>query len=138
MPESILPWSPELIINVTCSFLHVFDGSNATHWISWFRFWRKKIKGFFFFETMDWYTLPMHRHVLKIFLIFLFRCLSTEMVGSAIDGSGEKKCSLYDHRPYSLFEDDYIRVCKIPKRKVGRNLNFLNWVNIIWIAAPIW
>ncbi|KAH9606515.1 hypothetical protein KSS87_018905 [Heliosperma pusillum] len=31
---------------------------------------------------------------------------------------------LYDHRPFQLFEDDYIRVCKIPQRK-GANFRDL-------------
>lgn len=37
--------------------------------------------------------------------------------------SGDKKMHknpvLYDHVPYPLNEDDYMRVCKIPKRKVS-------------------
>lgn len=28
---------------------------------------------------------------------------------------------LYDHRPYTLSEDDYLRVCQVPRRKV-RNI----------------
>ncbi|CAB4279035.1 unnamed protein product [Prunus armeniaca] len=36
----------------------------------------------------------------------------------------ENKVSLYDHRPYPLFEDDYLRVCQIPKRK-GANFRDL-------------
>lgn len=43
---------------------------------------------------------------------------SVEMMGSVLDGTMKTKVSLYDHRPYPLFEDDYLRVCQIPKRKV--------------------
>ncbi|PON94711.1 S-adenosyl-L-methionine-dependent methyltransferase [Trema orientale] len=46
------------------------------------------------------------------------------MAGSALNGTTETKYSLYDHRPYPLFEDDYLRVCKIPKRK-GANFRDL-------------
>ncbi|XP_057800624.1 DNA (cytosine-5)-methyltransferase CMT2-like isoform X1 [Salvia miltiorrhiza] len=35
-----------------------------------------------------------------------------------------KKPVLYDHRPYPMNEDDYLRVCKIPKRK-GANFRDL-------------
>lgn len=42
-----------------------------------------------------------------------------EMMGSAFDGTTKAKVSLYDHRTYHLYEDDYLRVCQIPKRKVG-------------------
>lgn len=43
---------------------------------------------------------------------------SVEMTGSAFNGSSRVKVMLYDHRPKRLSEDDYIRVCQIPKRKV--------------------
>ncbi|BBH02769.1 hypothetical protein Prudu_013444 [Prunus dulcis] len=32
-----------------------------------------------------------------------------EMMGSVLDGTVKTKVSLYDHRPYPLFEDDYLR-----------------------------
>ncbi|XP_035542186.1 DNA (cytosine-5)-methyltransferase CMT2-like isoform X2 [Juglans regia] len=47
-----------------------------------------------------------------------------EMTGSALNDSLETKHSLYDHRPYALSEDDYLRVCQIPKRK-GANFRDL-------------
>lgn len=56
-----------------------------------------------------------------IFMISIFTFIyagSVEMMGSALDGTLKTKVSLYDHRPYPLFEDDYLRVCQIPKRKV--------------------
>lgn len=56
-------------------------------------------------------------------IFFVFLCcffFYLEMAGSALSGTTETKYSLYDHRPYPLFEDDYLRVCKIPKRKVGK------------------
>ncbi|KAK7386807.1 hypothetical protein VNO78_27143 [Psophocarpus tetragonolobus] len=40
-----------------------------------------------------------------------------EMTGSKSNETTEKMPLLYDHRPYFLFEDDYLRVCQIPKRK---------------------
>ncbi|KAF3958191.1 hypothetical protein CMV_016874 [Castanea mollissima] len=46
-----------------------------------------------------------------------------EMTGSALDDSKIKQL-LYDHRSYPLGEDDYLRVCQIPKRK-GANFRDL-------------
>lgn len=47
------------------------------------------------------------------------------MIGSASNGVIDWKSSLlYDHRPYQLSEDDYIRVCQIPHRK-GANFRDL-------------
>lgn len=43
---------------------------------------------------------------------------SVEMTGSAVNDTARVKFMLYDHRPNPLSEDDYIRVCQIPKRKV--------------------
>lgn len=43
---------------------------------------------------------------------------SVEMTGSLSNGPSTTKNLLYDHRPIMLFEDDYSRVCLIPKRKV--------------------
>ncbi|KAH9753141.1 DNA (cytosine-5)-methyltransferase CMT2 [Citrus sinensis] len=48
----------------------------------------------------------------------------SEMTGSAFNGSSRVKVMLYDHRPKRLSEDDYIRVCQIPKRK-GANFRDL-------------
>ncbi|XP_059441430.1 DNA (cytosine-5)-methyltransferase CMT2 isoform X2 [Corylus avellana] len=47
-----------------------------------------------------------------------------EMTGSTLSGSLETKPSIFDHRPYALSEDDYLRVCQIPKRK-GANFRDL-------------
>lgn len=46
-----------------------------------------------------------------------FKCIlfGLDMCNSA---STEEEAVLYDHRPHQLFEDDYIRVCQIPQRKV--------------------
>ncbi|XP_044466931.1 DNA (cytosine-5)-methyltransferase CMT2-like isoform X2 [Mangifera indica] len=52
------------------------------------------------------------------------RSRKSEMMGFALNDSSSKKCKLYDHRPYQLSEDDYIRVCQIPKRK-GANFRDL-------------
>ncbi|CAB4309495.1 unnamed protein product [Prunus armeniaca] len=37
------------------------------------------------------------------------RSTQYEMMGSVLDGTMKTKVSLYDHRPYPLFEDDYLR-----------------------------
>ncbi|KAK8614294.1 hypothetical protein V6N13_122656 [Hibiscus sabdariffa] len=52
------------------------------------------------------------------------RYIRSKMTGSALDGSTRIMNLLYDHRPYPLSEDDYIRVCLIPKRK-GANFRDL-------------
>lgn len=58
-------------------------------------------------------------HAFFLFLTFTSSVLgSLEMIGFALNNATSKKCILYDHRPYQLSEDDYIRVCQIPKRKV--------------------
>ncbi|KAK7360619.1 hypothetical protein VNO77_02626 [Canavalia gladiata] len=52
------------------------------------------------------------------------RSTKYEMTGSTLNGTTRKGPLLYDHRPYPLFEDDYLRVCQIPKRK-GANFRDL-------------
>ncbi|RDY09025.1 DNA (cytosine-5)-methyltransferase CMT2, partial [Mucuna pruriens] len=52
------------------------------------------------------------------------RSTKYEMTGSTSNGTTEKRSLLYDHRPYFLSEDDYQRVCQIPKRK-GANFRDL-------------
>ncbi|KAF3447847.1 hypothetical protein FNV43_RR08553 [Rhamnella rubrinervis] len=52
------------------------------------------------------------------------RSTKYEMTGFALDDTGKTKVSLYDHRPILLNEDDYLRVCQIPKRK-GANFRDL-------------
>ncbi|KAL0873818.1 hypothetical protein Bca101_023523 [Brassica carinata] len=47
-----------------------------------------------------------------------------EMTGSAIDKCTKRTMVLYDHRPSVLSEDDYNRVCQIPKKK-GANFRDL-------------
>ncbi|XP_075642914.1 DNA (cytosine-5)-methyltransferase CMT2-like [Castanea sativa] len=51
------------------------------------------------------------------------RSTRNEMTGSTLDDSKIKQL-LYDHRSYPLGEDDYLRVCQIPKRK-GANFRDL-------------
>ncbi|XP_012573783.1 DNA (cytosine-5)-methyltransferase CMT2 isoform X2 [Cicer arietinum] len=52
------------------------------------------------------------------------RSTKYEMTGSTLNGTTEERHLLYDHRPCFLFEDDYLRVCQIPKRK-GANFRDL-------------
>ncbi|OMO93450.1 C-5 cytosine methyltransferase [Corchorus olitorius] len=47
-----------------------------------------------------------------------------EMTGSLLNGATRIRNRLYDHRPSPLSEDDYTRVCLIPKRK-GANFRDL-------------
>ncbi|XP_024030561.1 DNA (cytosine-5)-methyltransferase CMT3 isoform X2 [Morus notabilis] len=56
------------------------------------------------------------------------RSTKLEMAGSALNDTRETKYSLYDHRPTPFCEDDYLRVCKIPKRK---GANFRNLPGVI-------
>ncbi|XP_057467663.1 DNA (cytosine-5)-methyltransferase CMT2-like [Actinidia eriantha] len=52
------------------------------------------------------------------------RLTKDEMMGFAKGVEDGKKPILYDHRPYQLSEDDYIRVCQIPQKK-GANFRDL-------------
>ncbi|XP_043695995.1 DNA (cytosine-5)-methyltransferase CMT2-like isoform X2 [Telopea speciosissima] len=52
------------------------------------------------------------------------RSTKYEMMGSLLNGEITKKSVLNDHRPLPLNEDDYLRVCQIPKRK-GANFRDL-------------
>ncbi|XP_057971701.1 DNA (cytosine-5)-methyltransferase CMT2-like isoform X2 [Malania oleifera] len=46
------------------------------------------------------------------------RATKCEMMGSTSGGKIKtQKSRLYDHRPLPLTEDDYVRVCRIPKKK---------------------
>lgn len=72
-------------------------------------------------------------HSLKVLSVFSGTCAlhlcdsflvsHAELVDSASDaGRLSRKAILFDHRPLQLNEDDYLRVCQIPKRKVGCRL----------------
>ncbi|KAM7510567.1 hypothetical protein LguiB_009442 [Lonicera macranthoides] len=53
------------------------------------------------------------------------RLTKYEMMGCVSNGYQEvKRPVLYDHRPYQLSEDDYLRVCQIPRKK-GANFRDL-------------
>ncbi|KAJ4912647.1 DNA (cytosine-5)-methyltransferase CMT2 [Raphanus sativus] len=52
------------------------------------------------------------------------RSTKHEMTGSEIDRCTKRTMPLYDHRPSRLSEDDYNRVCQIPKKK-GANFRDL-------------
>lgn len=41
-----------------------------------------------------------------------------EMIGLAACEVEDTQSLLFDHRPRKLFEDDYLRVCQIPRKKV--------------------
>ncbi|PWA53876.1 DNA (cytosine-5)-methyltransferase 3 [Artemisia annua] len=57
------------------------------------------------------------------------RLKKNEMPGYSALGQKSLDHSLYDHRPLRLNEDDYHRVCKIPKKK-GANFRDLNGVKV--------
>ncbi|PPD93861.1 hypothetical protein GOBAR_DD09121 [Gossypium barbadense] len=64
------------------------------------------------------------------------RYIRSKMTGSELNGAKRIMNLLYDHRPSPLSEDDYIRVCLIPKRK-GANFRDLPGVivgtdNVAW------
>ncbi|CAI9761350.1 unnamed protein product [Fraxinus pennsylvanica] len=52
-----------------------------------------------------------------------------EMPGSVMSNSEVSEHELYDHRPYQLNQDDYERVCQIPKKK-GANFRDLPGVRV--------
>ncbi|ESQ55474.1 hypothetical protein EUTSA_v10024250mg [Eutrema salsugineum] len=52
------------------------------------------------------------------------RSTKHDMTGSAIDKCTKRTMLLHDHRSVPMFEDDYLRVCQIPKRK-GANFRDL-------------
>ncbi|KAL5063487.1 hypothetical protein RYX36_025224 [Vicia faba] len=56
------------------------------------------------------------------------RSTKYEMTGSTLNGTTEQNHLLYDHRPHLMSEDDYLRVCQIPKQK---GANFRNLPGII-------
>ncbi|KAI5419022.1 hypothetical protein KIW84_043291 [Lathyrus oleraceus] len=56
------------------------------------------------------------------------RSTKYEMTGSTLNGTAEQNHLLYDHRPHFMSEDDYLRVCQIPKQK---GANFRNLPGII-------
>ncbi|XP_072994639.1 DNA (cytosine-5)-methyltransferase CMT2-like isoform X1 [Typha latifolia] len=52
------------------------------------------------------------------------RSTKNEILGLKLHDAKDSKHMLYDHRPLPLSEDDYLRVCQIPKRK-GANFRDL-------------
>ncbi|CAK8562024.1 unnamed protein product [Lathyrus sativus] len=56
------------------------------------------------------------------------RSTKYEMTGSKLNGTTEQNHLLYDHRPHFMSEDDYLRVCQIPKKK---GANFRNLPGIV-------
>ncbi|KAG7621025.1 S-adenosyl-L-methionine-dependent methyltransferase [Arabidopsis suecica] len=52
------------------------------------------------------------------------RSTKRDLTGSAIDNCNKRTMLLHDHRPFHINEDDYARVCQIPKRK-GANFRDL-------------
>ncbi|KAJ0798730.1 putative DNA (cytosine-5-)-methyltransferase [Helianthus annuus] len=65
------------------------------------------------------YTSPPETEFQKF-----IRATKSDMLGSASGSSCGEKPLLHDHRPLPLNEDDYLRVCRVPKRK-GANFRDL-------------
>lgn len=65
--------------------------------------------------------------------LILFTCYSfwVEMTGSTLNGTAEQNHLLYDHRPHFMSEDDYLRVCQIPKQKV------VFWIKFMYCTCAI-
>ncbi|XP_024994042.1 DNA (cytosine-5)-methyltransferase CMT3-like [Cynara cardunculus var. scolymus] len=57
------------------------------------------------------------------------RLKKEDMPGFSMVGVESSDHPLYDHRPYKLNDDDYLRVCQIPKRK-GANFRDLKGVQV--------
>lgn len=47
-----------------------------------------------------------------------------EMIGFSACEVDDIQPLLFDHRPRKLFEDDYMRVCQIPRKKVLFHFSF--------------
>ncbi|KAF5754366.1 putative DNA (cytosine-5-)-methyltransferase [Helianthus annuus] len=65
------------------------------------------------------YTSPPETEFQKF-----IRATKSDMLGIASGSSRGEKPLLHDHRPLPLNEDDYLRVCRVPKRK-GANFRDL-------------
>ncbi|KAI3728863.1 hypothetical protein L6452_17508 [Arctium lappa] len=57
------------------------------------------------------------------------RLKKEDMLGFSMVGVESSDHPLYDHRPYKLNDDDYLRVCQIPKKK-GANFRDLKGVRV--------
>lgn len=84
------------------------------------------------FVTPRVFSVYIYAYI-KMISVFLSCFFPIEMAGSTLNGTRETKYSLYDHRPIPFCEDDYLRVSKIPKRKVGKIRTLL----IEWIYTSI-
>ncbi|KEH20304.1 DNA (cytosine-5)-methyltransferase [Medicago truncatula] len=73
------------------------------------------------FETRD--EMPYQNPPETEFQRYI-RSTKHEVTGSTLNGATKKTHILYDHRPLFMSEDDYLRVCQIPKRK-GANFRDL-------------
>ncbi|OWM68526.1 hypothetical protein CDL15_Pgr023491 [Punica granatum] len=56
------------------------------------------------------------------------RSTKYEMTGCPVDKWTQTKSLLYDHRPYVFSEDNYLRICQVPKRK---GANFRDFPGLI-------
>jgi hypothetical protein len=61
---------------------------------------------------------------------------SLEMVNYTADFESAPSGLLYDHRPYKLNNDDYERVCLIPKKKVPY-LELILYTVILSLLLPV-
>lgn len=78
-------------------------------------------------NTEDREKMPYERGPQTEFQRFL-RAPTFEMSESKMKEVKDTKPMLYDHRPLQLSEDDYLRVCRVPKRK---GANFRDFPGVI-------
>ncbi|KAJ9549128.1 hypothetical protein OSB04_021671 [Centaurea solstitialis] len=79
--------------------------------------------------------------LMSLYEVTTCSCYHIDMPGFSMVGVEPLDHPLYDHRPYKLNDDDYQRVCQIPKRK-GANFRDLTGVRsemtTMWNGTLMW
>lgn len=57
----------------------------------------------------------------------------SDMITHTATANGQSPHMLYDHQPLQLNDDDYERVCRIPKKKVYIRVTFLTLFLLMFI-----
>jgi len=55
-----------------------------------------------------------------VYYIYVMIFITSDMMSSVEDTAQRERRVLFDHRPLELPEDDYLRVSRIPQRKVEK------------------
>lgn len=66
--------------------------------------------------------------------MFIKNC-NLDMPGCVASGKEASDHLLYDHRPLKLNDDDYQRVCQIPKKKVCHTFSFYSPLFFLYDVA---